>query len=176
MNDKVLNLKIEADELERLCAQLLSRSRDLVKTQDSLVTLETFIKRFGAGSDGSEAYRAIEAVMARYTEQAREQLLQQKMQELLQALKSRDTSAIALIHTPLSRNGFHLIAQQAMTQLTQAELDEIRQWAVVWTTEARKRADQYSPYPDAPDFRAVGIDRNVYLAMQDMSRYLASMV
>ncbi|MDQ1363905.1 MAG: hypothetical protein QG652_1767 [Pseudomonadota bacterium] len=168
-----LRLEIEYQQLDRFCNQLLARSRDVVKTHESLITLETFIKVFCAAQQGSEAYKMIEELITRYTEQTRLQLLQQKTRELSQAIKKQDVAAVAAIHTPLSRNGFYLIAQSVVADLSPAEIQVANEWAQAWTAQAKQKADQLSQYPDAPDFRAAGIALEDYLAMADVSRYLA---
>lgn len=171
---KYLQLDIELQSLEKFCNQLLARSRDVAKTHDSLVTLETFIKVFGAGQQGSEHYQAVEALLDRYAEQTRQLLLQQKTAELLLAVKSRNVAAITAIHTPLSRNGFYLIAQDVVASLSGEEKCVLSDWAQAWVASAKQKADALSQYPDAPDFKAAGIVLEEYLAMVDMSRYLAT--
>ena len=78
MSQTRLHLDIEAQQLKTFCNQLLTRSRDVVKTHEALITLETFIKVFGAGQQGSDGYIAIETLIVQFTEQTRQQLLQQK--------------------------------------------------------------------------------------------------
>jgi site-specific recombinase XerD len=171
-----LCLDIEYQQLERFCQQLLTRSRDAVKTHESLITLQTFIRFFAASQDGSEQYAAIEALLNQFTEQTRQALLQQKAAELLLALHHQDVLAVTAIHTPLSRNGFYQILQSVIAKLLRAEIQVLYAWANAWTTDAKRRADDLSEFPDAPDFRAAGIDMAEYLAMVDVSRYLGSII
>ncbi|MBI3188547.1 MAG: hypothetical protein HYZ31_11870 [Gammaproteobacteria bacterium] len=175
MSETRLRLDIEISQLEKFCNQLLTRSRDIVKTHESLITLETFIKVFASGQQGSESYMAIEALIGRYTEQTRQQLLQQKNLELISALQHRDVSAVAAVHTPLSRNGFYLILQSVGAVLPRDELGALQDWSIKWTQDAKQKADKLSRYPDAPDFKAAGIVLEQYLAMVDVSRYLESL-
>ena len=42
-----IELRIDETSLETFCRKLISRSRDIAKTQDSLATLESFIAVFG---------------------------------------------------------------------------------------------------------------------------------
>lgn len=176
MTDTRLLLKIEMSQLDKFCHQLLARSRDIVKTHESLITLETFIKVFSSAQQGSEGYIAIEALLNRYTEQTRQQLLQQKTLELAQALHSNNIQAVADIHTPLSRNGFYQILQDVAAALSTDEIRRIYDWVGAWTVTAKQSADQQSKYPDAPDFHAAGIALEEYLAMVDVDRYLKSIV
>lgn len=175
MTDQHLRLDVEYQQLEKFCNQLLNRSRDVVKTHESLITLETFIKVFGAGQQGSESYHAMESLINRYTEQTRQQLLQQRTAELIQAMKGRDVVAMAAIHTPLSRNGFYLIAQAAVACMSRDEIQALQVWASAWVAAAKQKADECSQYPDAPDFRAANIALEEYLAMVDLGRFLDSL-
>lgn len=176
MPEAHLDLTVTASQLETFCEQLLARSRDVVKTHEALITLETFIKVFAAGQQGSEGYTAVEALISRYTEQTRQQLLQQKSVELLRALQGRNIQAVAAVHTPLSRNGFYLMLQALVADLSSADIQQLHAWAAGWTVNAKQNADQHSAYPDAPDFRAAGIVLEEYLAMVDVERYLQSCI
>lgn len=173
-DDSKLDISIEYSQLEKFCRQLVTRSRDIAKTHDALITLETFITNFGRSKQGSDGYNAIESLIKNFTEETRQKLMTQNTTELLQALKAKNENAVAAIHTPFSRNGFYLILQAATTQLNPAELLTVKQWASEWTQQAKLKADELSPYPDAPDFKAAGIALEVYLAMIDVSRYLES--
>jgi hypothetical protein len=57
-------------------------------------------------------------------------------------------------------------------QLDTAALDALRHWASGWLLQAKQRAQHASPYPDAIDFNAAGIDASEYLAMADLCGYL----
>jgi hypothetical protein len=171
-----LHLDIEAQQLEKFCNQLLTRSRDIVKTHESLITLETFIKVFGAGQQGSDGYIAIETLIGRITELTRQQLLQQKTVELLVAIRSKNVPAVTALHTPLSRNGFYLILQAVAAGLLPGEIQVLQDWAKNWTADAKQKADQASKFPDAPDFRAAGVALEEYLGMMDVCRYLESVI
>ncbi len=167
-----LDISIEYSQLDKFCRQLITRSRDIAKTHDALITLETFINNFGRSKQGSDDYKVIESLMKTFTNQTREQLLQQRTRELLQALREQNTHTVASIHTPLSRNGFYLILQAATKQLDPAETHTVKQWALAWTQQAKQKADELSQFPDAPDFKAAGIALKTYLAMVDVNHYL----
>lgn len=176
MTETRLHLDIEAQQLKTFCNQLLMRSRDVVKTHEALITLETFIKVFGAGQQGSDGYIAIETLIGQFTEQTRQQLLQQKSVELLAAIRNQNVPAVTAIHTPISRNGFYLILQAVAAGLSPGEIQVLQDWAKNWTADAKQKADQASRFPDAPDFGTAGIVLEEYLAMVDVSRYLTSLV
>lgn len=175
MTETRLHLDIEVQQLKTFCNQLLTRSRDVVKTHEALITLETFIKVFGAGQQGSDGYIAIETLIGQFTEQTRQQLLQQKSVELLAAIRNQNVPAVTAIHTPISRNGFYLILQAVAAGLSPGEIQVLQNWVKTWTADAKQKADQASRFPDAPDFRGAGIALEEYLAMVDVSRYLTSL-
>lgn len=174
--DHKLEISIEYAQLQKFCQQLITRSRDIAKTHDALITLETFFSNFSRDKQGSESYKAIESLLKAFTDETREQLLQQRTGELLKALRAQNVHAVASIHTPLSRNGFYLILQAATARMEQQETLLVNQWASKWTLQAKQKADQFSQYPDAPDFKAAGIKLAEYLAMVDVKQYLDSVL
>jgi len=172
--NKPLSLSIDPKQLERFCQQLLKRSRNTAKTHDALVTLETFLVRFGQAQVGSKAYQEIEDLINSYTEQTRELLLKEKTDELISALKACDATAIAAIHEPLSRNGFYQILQTAAVSQLEVERQKTKTWASNWLSDAKYRAEQASGYPDAMDFKKANICIKEYQAMLDVERYFSS--
>lgn len=169
-----IQLDINSTELDRFCQKLIKRSRDITKTHDSLITLETFIANFSGTSKGSEDYLAIETLIKSYTEQTRQQLLEKKTHELIQALKLHDLEQLTAIHTPLSRNGFYSILTQACQALTIDEIHQADNWCIHWLNNAKQKAEQASGYPDALDFKAAGIRIEDYQAMLDTARVLGT--
>ena len=167
-----VELRVDEAGLEAFCRTLVNRSRDLAKTQDSLATLEAFIAVFGKAHHGSGDYRSIETVIRLFAEQSRQQLLEQRAEELCKALKHCDRSRVTAVHAPLSRNGFQQILQSVIPRLTSRELDSIRNWAFDWSRKAKQKAESASGYPDALNFSGAGIDVMEYQAMLDVSRCL----
>jgi len=168
-----LNFKIDETELEEFCQKIIKRSRDITKTHDALITLETFISLFAKASHGTNEYYAIEAVIKSFTEQTRQQMLKKNTDELIKALQKCDIKSITSIHTPLSRNGFYLILEQAVSYLPKPILDNATQWSIDWVSTAKLKAEQASGYPEAFDFKSAGISIDQYQAMADVSNYLA---
>ena len=171
MVDKI-NLSVDTDQLQRFCNKLIKRSRDIAKTHESLVMLESFIILFGKAAHGTSEYQAVEELIKNYTEQTRQQLLSLRQQELHIALSDCDLNAITAIYTPLSREGFHTILKQVVAQFSNKKVQTITQWARHWTAQAKLEAEQASGYPDATDFKKAGINHETYQAMSDISRYL----
>lgn len=171
MNDKI-NLPVGAENLERFCQKLIKRSRDMAKTHDALVTLESFIILFGKAAHGTKEYQLIEELIKSFTEQTREQLLQLRTEELLVAIKDCNVANVTAIHTPLSRDGFYSILKTVVAQLSDSELDVISHWAINWSSDAKQKAEQASGFPDAMDFCKADIRLVEYQTMLDISRYL----
>ena len=173
MNDSpTLTIKLSAAELDKFCDKLIKRSRDITKTHDAMVTLESFIQLFSRDSHGSDAYRAIETTIKEKTDSTREQLLKKNTENLIRALKQCDVGTLTAVHTPLSRNGFYQILQTAIGALTDDEIRLLMVWSENWTREARKLAEEASNYPDAMDFNKAGISVEEYHAMCDIDRVL----
>ena len=172
MSNTMIQLAIDSDKLNSFCDQLIRRSRDREKTHDSLVTLEAFITRFCQDSQGSSEFQQAIAVIRRHSDKTREQLLSEKAERLITALRSLDKAAITDIYLPLSRNGFQEILQSIVPRFSELELSIIAQWSHEWLSYSKHKAETASEYPDAPDFRKAGISMEEYRAMEDVDRFL----
>ena len=166
MSNTMIQLAIDSDKLNSFCDQLIRRSRDREKTHDSLVTLEAFITRFCQDSQGSSEFQQAIAVIRRHSDKTREQLLSEKAERLITALRSLDKAAITDIYLPLSRNGFQEILQYAEPGLSTLFRSH------EWLSYSKHKAETASEYPDAPDFRKAGISMEEYRAMEDVDRFL----
>ncbi|MCW9012973.1 MAG: hypothetical protein OQL06_04255 [Gammaproteobacteria bacterium] len=167
-----INIKIDSAELEKFCQKLLKRSRDITKTHDALITLESFIAIFGQASHGTREYQAIESTIKAITEISRQQLLEKNTRDLIRALKQCNVVALAAVHTPLSRNGFYQILQTAIAELSDDDIRLVMVWSANWLKEARQLAEEASGYPDAMDFKKAGISIEEFHAMSDIDRVL----
>lgn len=167
-------LSVESDKLDSFCNKLIKRSRNIAKTHDALITLETFITLFGQAAHGTNEYKAIEALIKSYTEHTRQQLMAQETRRLISALQHCSPEELANIHTPLSRNGFYEILQIAVTELTHDEFNHAHSWSSNWVTDAKLKAEQASGYPDAMDFKSAGISIEEFQAMNDVNRFIES--
>ena len=173
MNDlQPIKLSISATDLEIFCNKLLKRSRDITKTHDALVTLESFISIFGQASHGTNEYRLIESTLKKITEKSRALLLEKNTQDLIKSLEQCNVISLANIHTPLSRNGFYQILQTAISKLTDDDIRLLMIWSANWVKEARQLAEEASGYPDAMDFKKAGISIEEFHAMSDIDRVL----
>jgi len=173
MTDKpFITIKIGATDLENFCEQLLKRSRDITKTHDALITLESFISIFARPSHGSEEYQIIENTINKITESSRQQLLKQNTIDLIDALKHCNAKTLAAIHTPLSRNGFYQILQSAVEKISDDDIRLIMLWSENWIKEARELAQNASGFPDAMDFKKAGISFEEFQAISDIDKVL----
>ena len=173
MNDlQPITISISAGDLQNFCNKLLKRSRDITKTHDALVTLESFISIFGQASHGTKEYQLIESTIKAITETSRELLLEKNTQDLIKSLKQCNITSLANIHTPLSRNGFYQILQTAISELTDDDIRLVMIWSGNWVKEAKQLAEEASGYPDALDFKKAGISIEEFQAMSDIDRVL----
>lgn len=169
-----INIKISTTELQDFCNLILKRSRDITKTHDALITLESFISIFARPAHGTVEYAAIEASIKEITEASRKRLLEKYTQELINSLKRCNISGLTLVHTPLSRNGFYQILQQAIQQLSDDDIRLVMLWSENWLNEAKERGQKASGYPDAMNFKKAGISIEEFQAMSDIDRVLNS--
>jgi len=173
MNDlQPINISISSTDLESFCNKLLKRSRDITKTHDALVTLESFISIFGQASHGTNEYQLIESTIKTITEKSRALLLEKNTHDLVASLKQCNVISLANIHTPLSRNGFYEILQTAISKLTDDDIRLLMIWSGNWVKKARQLAEEASGYPDAMDFKTAGISIEEFQAMSDINKVL----
>ncbi|RDH84497.1 MAG: hypothetical protein DIZ80_03185 [endosymbiont of Galathealinum brachiosum] len=171
-NNDFINIRISKDELQDFCQKVLKRSRDISKTHDALITLESFISVFGRPSHGTIEYQTIESTIKEITESSRQQLLKKSTIDLIEALKLCNAKSLAMIHTPLSRNGFYQILQTAIETLTDDDIRLVMLWSANWLKEASELAQKASGYPDAMDFKKAEISFEEFQAITDIDRVL----
>ncbi|MDP2828288.1 MAG: hypothetical protein Q8O37_06750 [Sulfuricellaceae bacterium] len=167
-----LSLTLTTTQLDELAARFSDQFRNPAQVMSALVALQSLLALAPPGDQTHPAYRAMQEALNRRAEAARAALLQESIEHLLAALRSRDASAIARIHGSLSRNGFWQIATAAGKWLqandTAGELD----WLNSWVDAAKISAA--SPYPDTYDFTSSGIDPKTFAAMTELQRCLLS--
>jgi len=167
-----ININIKATQLREFCDKLLKRSRDITKTHDALITLESFISVFAQPSHGTAEYKIIEDTINRITESSRQAVLKKNTLDLILALKQCNAKLLASIHTPLSRNGFYQILQTAIEELSDDEIRLLMLWSANWIKEATELAQKASGYPDAMDFKQAEVSVEEYQAIKDIDRVL----
>ncbi len=168
-----ITLQLTASGIDAYCRELARRSPTLEKRVAAIDAIITFIStQTDVGEQAKAEFRAIKHTLLDHFEQAREALLDERAQRLQQALQKRHLPSIAMLYTSLSRDAFWTLLGRVERQLDAAALSALRSWAAGWLIQAKQRAQQASPYPDAIDFNAAGIDASEYLAMIDLGRYL----
>jgi hypothetical protein len=168
-----ITLQLTASGIDTYCRELARRSPTLEKRVSAIDALITFISaQTDVGEQAKAEFLSIKQTLLDHFEQAREALLDERAQRLLKALQAQSLPHIALLYSSLSRDAFWALLGRVEPQLDAAAFDAIRSWASGWLTQAKQRAQQASPYPDAIDFKAAGIDVTEYSAMTDLARYL----
>ena len=115
-----------------------------------------------------ESYGMIRTLLSERIEQARERLLGEQAALLGQALEQFDTERVARVHAILSREAFFLAVARHGQGLPEERLASLRSRVRTWCKDAERRARAASPYPDAMDWRAAGIEAREFIAMQDL--------
>lgn len=168
-----VTLQLTARGVDAYCRELSRRLPTPEKRVSAIDALITFISsQADAGEQAKAEFLSIRQTLLDHFEQAREALLNEHGQRLRRALQAQNLPHIAALHASLSRDAFWTLLGRTAQQLDNAALDSLRNWASGWLTQAKQRAQQASPYPDAIDFNAAGIDASEYLAMTDLCRYL----
>lgn len=168
-----ITLQLTASGVDAYCRELVRRSPTLEKRVAAIDAIITFLStQTDVGEQAKAEFRSIKQTLLDHFEQAREALLNKRAQHLHQALQAHHLPSIAMLYTSLSRDGFWTLLGRVERQLDAAAQSALRGWAEGWLIQTKQRAQQSSPYPDAIDFKAAGIDVSEYLAMTDLCRYL----
>mgnify|MGYP003477279853 FL=1 len=171
---EAVTLTVTAPAIDAYCRQLGDRARGAGQLLAELMALQAFVSaHVDAVHRASPPYNAIQLIITRHAEVARERLLHASAAELAAALATQATADISRLHGRLSRHGFEEAAQRALPQLEVGILRQAAVWAGDWCRDAERRAQDASGYPDALNFAGAGIQPGDYAAMQDLQRYLA---
>ena len=164
-----ITLQLTTRGVDAYCRELARRSPTLEKRVAALDTLLTFVStQTDTGEQAKAEFASIRQTLLDHFEQAREALLHERAQRLRQALQAQHLSGITAVYGALSRDAFRTLLLRVEQQLDTAAVAALRSWASAWLNQAKQRAEQASPYPDAIDFNAAGIDVSEYLAMTDL--------
>lgn len=175
MNDsKSIALSLTPEWLDGYCSDLMRRTSAMDKRVTALDALHTFIAvAADAGAQATSGYTAIRATLTRHLDKARAELLQEYAGRLAAALRQHQVTQAGSIFSALSRDGFWQLLGQVEGILDPRLCDEVVAWCRQWLAETQRRAAVHSPYPDAIDFKASGIDLTEYLMMSDISKFFA---
>ena len=163
-----ISLQLTADGIEAFCREIVDGSANTGRKHATLVALEGFIARHAGTDSHSPAYQEILRRIRNFSERTRSELLLEQARALTEALRRDDAVAAGRIHRSLSRNGFAQVAARARRQMEPDERRRIRGRVHDWCQQAELAARAASGWPDAMNFRAAGIDLEVYRAMKDI--------
>lgn len=170
---QALQITLSEESIEAHCAELAKQSRTPEQGLTALVTLQSCIADHTTpGNRADPNYRAIQGVIERHAASAREKVITETGDALVNALQKKDCGAITRAHGALSRNGFWQAAGRAARQFDPESLIQTENWLHAWCIDAKMRAQAASPYPDAPDFKAAGVVPQEYAAMDEIRRAL----
>ena len=168
MSDKKFTLTFTENDLIDFCRLQIDKSANPGHALAALTSLQAFIgKHVPPDIEASESYKQAREKLEQFLSETRDKLLMVNGERFLNALQHRNISEITSLHSELSRSGFQEIADKAFMRLSQSEKSELHDWAEQWYCNAGERAQAASNYPDAPDFKAAGIDYHQYVAMMD---------
>jgi hypothetical protein len=167
-----ITLTLTAEWLDGYCRDLLRRTTSLEKRVTALDALQTFVTiATEPGEQATPGFAAIRATLAHNIDQARAELLQEYADRLASALRRHEVTRAATLFTALSRDGFWQLLGPVEARLGPEATAQVVTWCRQWLTEARSRGTAHSPYPDAIDFKAAGIDITEYLMFTDLNKF-----
>jgi len=170
-------LLLTPDAAETQCLEAIKQARNTSHALAALIALQAFISATARPTDRhTPAYEAVKAVIEKHAIAARAKILAENAGDLAKAIRQRNRSEIARIHSALSRNGFWQAAQQAIGQFRPDDLATAATWAKDWCSEAKKQAQAASGYPDALDFSKAGIAATEYAAMTEINLYFTDII
>lgn len=177
MTTERIKLSFTEKELVDFCRLQIDRSANPGHALAALTSLQAFIAlNTTPDVQASDAYKQLRETLAQFLTTARNDLLEENSRRLLNALQLRNIASITTLHGELSRSGFQQTAERALGKLEHVERMTLLNWSGGWCRDATERANAASPYPDAPDFKAAGIDYKEYVAMMDINNILATPV
>ncbi|TCV83252.1 hypothetical protein [Sulfurirhabdus autotrophica] len=172
-----IQVRLTPEKIAAHCQELDKQSASAGHTLAALTGLQTCLATMvPSGDHGLPVYREIMAVIEQHATATRARLLEESAIALVRALRERNQHEITHIHAALSRNGFMLVAKQAIAQLLSEELVVSTAWAKSWCEDAITRAQAASGYPDSLNFQGAGIQPEAYAAMTEMFAYLGGSV
>ena len=169
-----VHLNLTPERIERYCEELARTVSKPERRVAALDAVKTFLAAMAdAGEQADPAFVEVKAILARHFDSAREALQREQTVRLAEALRQQKLSSITAIYQSVSRDGFWQLLTGAEHGLETALSHQIGEWCREWLAQARERSEKASPYPDAIDFQAAGIDVGEYTAMTDLARFFA---
>lgn len=176
MTDHPLSLPLSATAIDNYCRELTRRLPSVEKRIAAVDAIRTFLAvQIDTAEQASPAYAELRDTLERHFEQARGELQKQQVGQLVEALEQKRLTLIGRLYQSLSRDAFWQLMTEARERLGEGGCDEVASWAAQWVADVERRSAQLSPYPDAIDFKALGIEVADYTMMCDISRCFASL-
>ncbi|MCW8919583.1 MAG: hypothetical protein OQL08_12330 [Gammaproteobacteria bacterium] len=167
-----ITLSLSAQWVDDYCRDLARRTSSAEKRLAALDALNTFVGVAATPDEqATAAFTAIRATLMQHTEQARAELLQHSATQLAEALRQQQLARAATLFSALSRDAFWQLLERVETILGPQQTVQLAAWCKEWLAQMKELAAQHSPYPDAIDFKASGIDLAEYLMMSDINKF-----
>jgi hypothetical protein len=168
MSEKQITLTFSIKDLTDFCRRQIDRSANPGHALAALTSLQAFIGKHAPPDVAvSQEYTLVRDSLDRFLSETRERLLNEHGSRLLKMLQEQDIAGIASLHGELSRSGFQQTAERTLSRVATTERNTLLHWSQEWVNDAIARAQAASSYPDAPDFKAAGIDYREYISMMD---------
>lgn len=168
MSEKKITLTFTENNLADFCRLQIDKSANPGHALASLTSLQAFIgKHVPPHVEASESYMQARERLDHFLTETRGKLLKVNGDRFLDALNEHLVGEITTLHGELSRSGFQQMIDHTLSTITHTEKSDLHDWAEQWYRNATERAQAASNYPDAPDFKAAGIDYRQYVAMMD---------
>lgn len=167
-----LELTLSAEGIDNYCRGLVRHVPSVERRVVALDALQTFVAAMsGPAGQVQPVYAAIRETLARHLDGARAELHAAQAKALVEALSLRSLPRITPIYTAVSRDAFWQLLGTAAERLGAEACRELAAWSDGWLAELTARSAQLSPYPDAIDFKALGVEVVEYTAMSDICKY-----
>lgn len=175
MTDTGITLILTVKGVESYCRDLERSVTTIERRVSALDAVQTFLAAMSEPAVQAEAdYVAIRKTLSYYLDRARTELQTSQQKTLAYALAEKRLSGIISIYTALSRDAFWQLLTLTSDELGSEKCYEISDWSDQWLTELKERSAEISPYPDAIDFRALGVDVAEYTAMSDIYKFFSN--
>lgn len=171
-NSHQLQLTLSAEGIDNYCHELARHSTRVERRVAALDALQTFVASMAGPAEQAQAgYAAIRETLERHIEGARAELHAAQTTALADALSARSLGRITRIYAALSRDAFWQLLNSVESRLGAEACRGVAAWSEGWLLQAKERSAQASPYPDAMDFKAAGIEVDEYTAMSDICKF-----
>ncbi len=167
-----IRIELGAAWVDEYCGELARSVSSLEKRLAALDAISTFIATAASPAEQVKpSYTRIRTTLSHHFELALQALMQERGERIVRALGTQDISQLSTIFHGLSRESFWQLLEQAEAVMEEREWQKVVSWSQQWMQQAKQRAEDASPYPDAIDFKAAGIAVTEYATMSDLSKF-----